>query len=241
MIDDGIAFVNDVPNTNNTTTGQKGDLGPTFAIPIGIVDSATMQQDRQIAQIFEIGSKRSYILAARTVGAMNIARVFYKGASLLRMLYAYYPAKLLNKASPTDMVLRDVTTKAATALPQLAVNGTILGELPDIADLPGFSNVILNLNSDLFSQPFGIVMYMKDNANRDVGAVFLEECYIQNHSMSLSANSIIVAENVSMRFERAVPIKVRVVETGAGAGASDQVKAGAVASGSVAGAALGLP
>jgi hypothetical protein len=52
---------------------------------------------------------------------------------------------------------------------------------------------------------------MKDNNERDVAAVYLEECYISNHGMQLSANSIVVAENVSLRFERVIPIKVRQV------------------------------
>jgi hypothetical protein len=105
----------------------------------------------------------------------------------------------------------------------IALDGTAEKLLPDIKDLPGYNNVILNLNSDLFSQPYGIVLYMKDNHDNDVAAVFLEECYIANHSMGLSANSVVVAENVTMRFERVVPIKVRVQTRGQKSGTSPSI------------------
>lgn len=196
------------------------DLGAQFAIPIGVIDSAAIQQDRQMAQIYEIGSKRSYLLAARTSGAMNIARVFYKGPSLLRMLYAYYPPEKMGSAAEDGdtLRLRDHETEAGSEVTKIAIDGKFEGLLPPIKDLPGHNNVIFNLHSDLFSFPYGIVLYFKDNASRDVAAVFLEECYIQNHNVSISANSIIIAENVSMRFERIVPIKVRVQNSAQTAG-----------------------
>jgi hypothetical protein len=215
LTDGGNAFINDVANT-----GAGGDLTGTYAIPIGVIDTASLMQDRQIATIFEIGSKRSYIMASRTVGQLQIARVFYKGPNLLRMLYAFYPPEKLaaKTGDVAGMTLRDRESDQGTAIPQIGMDGTASSFLPTIKDNPGYGNVILNLNSDIFSQPYGIVLYMKDNNDTDVAAIFLEECYVATHSMNISANQVVVAENVSMRFERAVPIKCRVVGGRGGAG-----------------------
>ena len=219
MADNGKAFFD-----TNSDTGADG-LGPDFAIPIGVVDNATLGQDRQLAQIFEIGSKRSYLLASRTIGQMTIARVFYKGPNLLRMLYAFYPSKQMTAASGDrdSMILRDIESNKGTPIGTIGLNATALARLPDIRDNPGYNNVILNLNSDLFSQPYGMILYMKDNHENDVAAVYLEECYVANHSMAISANSVVVAENVTMRFERIVPIKVNVRAIAQGSGTTPDI------------------
>lgn len=224
--------------TNNTpNTGENGDLGSEFAIPIGVLDSASLAQDRQMAQIFEIGSKRSYLVASRTIGQINMARVFYKGPNLLRMLYAFYPPAKIAAATgdAQDMTLRDLESAPNTTIQPIALDPKAGSKLPDIQDLPGYNNVILNLNSDLFSQPYGIILYMKDNHENDVAAVFLEECYVANHSMVISANSVVVAENVTMRFERVVPIKVRVKTI------ADMQNVGRDSIANIAGGLFGLP
>jgi len=207
----------DIANNGGAfVSGPEGveDLESSFAIPIGVIDSASIQQSRQMAQIFEIGSKRSYLMASRTVGMMNVARVMYKGPNLLRMLYAFYPeSKIDFSTGEQSNVLSELQKDQTTALgPEpISLDSSFKENLPDIKDLPGYNNVFLNMNSDLFSQPYGIVLYMKDNHDQDVAAVYLEECYIENHAFSISANALILAENVTMRFERIVPIKVKVV------------------------------
>jgi hypothetical protein len=217
LTDDGSAFNDSNPNTQNIAENgaiEPGDLSTNFALPIGVVDTGSMQQDRQMAQIFELGSKRSYILASRTTGVMSLARVFYKGPNLLRMLYAYYPEAKIN-TSIQQGASTEGTGNSITNTIQL--NADSKEKLPGILDLPGYSNVFFNLNSDLFSQPFGIVLYIKNNNSKEVAAVYLEECYIQNHVLNMSANNIIVAENTTLRFERVVPIKVREVASGSNA------------------------
>lgn len=204
---------------NNSATE---DLPSSIAIPIGVIDTATMQQDRQLAQIFEIGSQRSYILASgRTVNQMSLARVFYKGANLLRMLYSYYPA-LAGKyadseeiiSADTGNILRDNTKDASTSMgvEPIGMDNWLRTRLPGIKNMPGYNNVWMNLASDVFSQPCGLIMFMKDNTSSDVAALFLEECYVQNHGFNINANSIILAENSLLRFERIVPIKVKIDE-----------------------------
>ncbi|NCU30839.1 hypothetical protein EOM57_03460 [Candidatus Saccharibacteria bacterium] len=172
-------------------------MGTGFAIPIGVMDSSAIQQDRQLQQIFEIGSTRSYLMSARTLTSMQLNRVMYKGANLLRMLYAYYPALGSNGVDQSNR-LDGIEEIDSTTI------------CPEIKNGPGYHNFWMNLSSDIFSQPMGLVLFMKNNHKQDVGAVFLEECYVQNHSLQVSANSIVMAESSVVRCERIVPIKVRV-------------------------------
>lgn len=191
------------------------DLGSTIAIPIGVIDSSAIQQDRQLAQIFEIGSKRSYLMSARTASSMSLNRVIYKGPNLLRMFYSYYPQEAAQSVISQDFgnILRDNTKDESTTHGghPISLDPDFISRLPKgIKDNPGFNNFWMNLNSDIFSQPYGLVLFMKDNNQSDVAAVFLEECYVQNHGMQISANSVIMAESSVVRFERIVPIKVKV-------------------------------
>lgn len=195
------------------------DLGSTIAIPIGVIDSSAIQQDRQLAQIYEIGSKRSYLMSARTATQMSINRVIYKGPNLLRMLYAYYPAEAAASviSEDTGNILYDNLKNEGTGHGgrPISLDQNFIGTLPkDIKDNPGFNNFWLNLSSDVFSQPYGLILFMKDNNQSDVAAVFLEECYIQNHGTQISANSVVMAESVSIRCERIVPIKVKIEKYG---------------------------
>jgi len=200
---------------NTISDSATEDLHSAIAIPIGVIDSAAIQQDRQLAQIFELGSKRSYLMSARTMTQMSINRVLYKGANLLRMFYSYYPAIASGSVISSDYgnLLRENQKNGNTQYSEepISLNSDFVGTLPkSIRDNPGFNNFWLNLNSDIFSQPYGLILFMKDNNMSDVAAVFLEECYIQNHGFQASANSVVMAESCSIRCERIVPIKVKV-------------------------------
>ena len=187
--------------------------GSEFAIPLGAVDNAGLSQQKQMAQIFELGSKRSYILSSRTVNSITMGRVFFKGASLLRMLYAYYPANKLSKDT-TSNVLRDLQDDNNTSLGNnpIALDPAMAEKLPEIQNNPGFDNFFMNLDSDLFSQPMGLVIYFKDNANKDIGALFLEDCHITTHGLSIQSSSVVLAESIGVSFDRVVPLKVNVVD-----------------------------
>src|SRR5271166_6135617 len=67
-----------------------GQAANQIVFPIGIVQNFNLSHTRQFSRIFEIGSERSYFIAGRTVGQIGLGRIYYWGASLLRILYAYY-------------------------------------------------------------------------------------------------------------------------------------------------------
>lgn len=194
-----------------TKSASTGTSQGTYAIPLGVVSDFTINQNRQLQQIFELGSKRSYFLTARNLTSIGLSRVFFHGPSLLRMLYAYYPhSKIAGGQAGND--LRDVPSCPDTKMAAIAYKNGECTELPDIGakDLPGYDNFFINLASSLFSQPIGLVMYIRDNAGKDVGAVFFEECNIEAHQMGMSQGSVVIGEGIQIRCDRIVPIRVQV-------------------------------
>lgn len=161
--------------------------------PLGITQNVNLQQNKQFMRVFELGSERSYWIGGRTTGNLSLSRVYYDGASLLRVLYAYY-----------DDVIGDVQ------VPQMFPNiGADNMDNPhDVIIPPGYENLFLNLASDLFNQPIGMLIYMRNSNLDTVGAIYLEACVVPNHSWATDAQGTIVQEQVGLQYERIVPVNV---------------------------------
>lgn len=173
-------------------SGQ-GQAANQIVFPIGIVQNFNVSHNRQFSQIFEIGSQRSYFISGRTVGQLSLSRIYYHGASLLRVLYAYYQ----------DLV-------PPTVVPAMWPNSgaAVMSNPHDVVVPPGYENIFMNLASDLFTQPVGIMMYMRDINQDALGAMYFEACYIPNHSLQTDSQGVLLQEQVAMQFERGVPVTV---------------------------------
>lgn len=168
-----------------------------FALPIGVVQNFNLAHNKNFARFWELGSERSYFIAGRTVAQAGFSRVLYNGPSLLRMMYAFY-----NDALPPTLV---PTFGIDPTIPPLVANQHNV-KIP-----AGFENIYLNLASDLFSQPCGLLVYMKDSNEQTLGAVYLEETYIPSHSIATDAQGVVMQEQVSLQPERVVPVAVTAV------------------------------
>jgi len=185
--------------------------GNDIAFPIGIVENFGLNQNKMIQKMFEIGSKRAYHIPGRTVGALTLGRILYFGPSLMRVMYAYYPRDKFG----TD----GIYTLANIAGPDPA-------NIARIKDVPGYgrnpdqtqpvqnTDFFINLASDLFDHPLGLLVYLRDAANKAYGAFYLEDTYLQAHSFNVNASSILVAEGVSAQYDRLVPINITTVPGG---------------------------
>lgn len=168
-----------------------------FALPIGVVQNFNLAHNKNFARFWELGSERSYFIGGRTVAQAGFSRVLYHGPSLLRMMYAFY-----NDALPPTLV------------PTFGVNPLVSATVANQHNVkipPGFENIYLNLASDLFSQPCGVLVYMKDSNETTIGAVYLEETYIPSHSIATDAQGVVIQEQVSLQPERVVPVAVPAV------------------------------
>lgn len=163
--------------------------------PIGLIQNMSLSHNRQFSRIFELGSERSYFVSGRTQGSMSFGRTYYHGPSLLRMMYA----------AKSDLEL-PVVVPPFTALSAVAAASDPNPHNTKIR--PGFNNLYLNLASDLFSQPIGIMLKMVDSNEQTIGAVYAESCYVPSHAISTDANGLLVQEQVQVMFERIVPVRI---------------------------------
>jgi len=161
-----------------------------FAYPIGVLENAAIAQNKQLQRMFEIGSKRSYFITGRNVGSVTLARTLFHGPNILRVLYAYYPADLINNT---------VSDLLSTQAPPSAT---------EIRNNPGYADFFMNLDSDLFDHPIGLMFLFQDQLQDNYGAIYLENAYINAHQLNISSTSVLLAEGATMQFDRAVPIDV---------------------------------
>lgn len=142
--------------------------------PVGLVESAQIAQNKQINQIFEIGSRESYMIPGRTMSQLALSRVMFNGDSLLAALYA--------------LSGDDSRIETATQNLEVAIQGS---------DKAGM--MIYSLASDLFNTTFGLGLYINDSENQTASIMYCENCMVQSHQLALQAQNLIVLENVSIR------------------------------------------
>jgi len=186
---------------------QLASVEDAAVFPIGLTQNVALSQNKAISRIFEIGSDRSYFISGRSVGQLSLGRVVYHGPSLLRALYAYY--NTADDNSPGGYAIDSLSGSPTSAgiAPFTTTGSGVSSSLHSVKVPPGYGNMFLNLASDLFSQPLGLMLIFKDNAENNVASVYLDQCYVPQHSIAVDAQGLIVQESVGIQYERMQPIK----------------------------------
>ena len=225
IIASGPPFLQDI---GSAAVSDDLGAGSDVVYPIGVTQNLAISQNRAISRIFEIGSKRSYFIAGRSVGQLSLSTVVYHGPNILRKLYSYYgtapapgtyPIDPLYPSAGAQNPLNFPFTQGASGVvsPDLAGSSArVKNGLHGVRFPPGFGNMFLNLASDLFSQPHGLMLMIMDNEENVVASVYLEQCYVPAHSLAFDAQGVIVQESVGIQYERIVPIRGVQVETVSG-------------------------
>ncbi|MBC8551457.1 MAG: hypothetical protein H8D23_17570 [Candidatus Brocadiales bacterium] len=175
-----------------TGTGGDEDLDGNISdvtkwVPIGLVENASLQQRRQVNELFEIGSKKMFQIPGRTFRRASLARVVFDGDSLLNAASGGVDAEGVNLGEAGDGVAADANSK-----------------------------FYINLASSYFDTPKNIGLVIRDQEEEFYGALALKHCFIESHQMSMAAQQTVVMENISMTVSEFVPIVVTVNnETGA--------------------------
>ncbi len=74
------------------------------------------------------------------------------------------------------------------------------------------SNVMMNLDSEYFAVPFGLLMVMKsrggnsDGYGKVLSAIYLEYCVFDGYSFQVASQQPVVAENIQIQYDRVVPV-----------------------------------
>lgn len=186
-------------------------------IPIGLIQGIQVAQNRQLSRLFEIGSKRSYMVPGRMFANFTVSRFMFYGPSLMRMLYALAPigeGQVLGDFGTPLVVDPDENGNPISLVPKY--NELFPNKTLDVA--PGWGaaenegannrDFFINLTSELFNVPFGMALIFKDTRDRPYGAMYLEDCYIETHNMMIDAATVVMTENVSGQFDRIAPIQL---------------------------------
>lgn len=203
----GPARLSAAANVDNQLVGNEAD----FIFPIGIIQSFNLGQQSSVMRLFEIGSDRSYMIRGRTVGTLSLGRIMYHGPSLLRVLYAAAAggmsseAEFFGSSQFNDLVANSQNTFSGLNSTTSQANQ---GKKDRYLYAPGEpdGNLWLNLASDVFSQPMGLGLFMKDSNADVVGAFYFEQCMVTNHGFGTDAGGTIMSENAAITFERMVPL-----------------------------------
>lgn len=171
-----------IPNPDGKTDVGENLTTPSRWAPIGLVENLSIQQRRQLNELFEIGSKKQYQIPGRTFRRLNISRVLFNGQSLLRVM-----TKGSNRDIPTDDHDR----------PGIPTSKLFINLASSFFDRPcNLGILIQDQNVD-----------DSDGTGTEYGAVALHNCYIETHNLSLSAQQTVVMEAVSVSFNDVVPVE----------------------------------
>ena len=178
-------------------------------IPIGLVQNATVTQNKQIQQLHEIGSRQMFTVPGRTFASVGIARVLFDGPSLLFAITAFY--------SGSDIAIPPHTGSSNVDKPTVPYP-----ETTSVVDVNGVPNTVAivddtttsttlnaywgNLASSVFNKPIGLGFIFMDTESDFYGGIYLEKCYIQSYNMGISAQQTILLENVQIRTTNIRPI-----------------------------------
>jgi len=160
-------------------------------IPIAVTENVSVNQNKMLQQVFEIGSRRSYFVSGHVTGSIGFSRPMFNGPSLLRVL----------TGAQKDKVNLD---QGAGVAPGQTSSGTREQSLPN-ANEPEF---YINLHAEIFDRPLGLMFMMIDQRNREYAKMYVEDAMIQAHAFNIASQAMTIAENVSLMFDRIVPVAI---------------------------------
>jgi len=159
-------------------------------IAVGLVENATMAQQKNIQQLFEIGARDPYFIPGRTIVQAALNRVIFDGDSLLRVLYP------TNENSGSDEAGSD-----GSAFPKYVEGAEWPNNEPGTNDR-NKGDLWFNLSSEFFNKPFTMALVFYNDNSELVGYCVLEDCYVEAHNLAMAAAQTVVTENVRMRAKR---------------------------------------
>ena len=197
-------------------------------VPIGLVQNVQISQQKQLQQIYEIGSRKPLFVPGRTVVSGGIARVLFDGPSLMYAMYLGREGHGQVYLNPADKAWTPISAAAAsgastdadapTALPKSVTS--LGGDNPLAADAAAQPNsFFINLASSFFNKPTGLGFILYDMEGQPYGGFYMENCYIQAHTFVVASQQTVLVENVSFRATMLQPLDV--TGTNAGGNAKD--------------------
>lgn len=151
-------------------------------LPIGLTDGISMSSNPQLARLFEVGSNRSFFTRGKTTHSLQLGKMLADQKNILAALSSQAYRPLMND----------------------------VGQGSPGADSPN-PDIMMNLDSEYFNVPFGLLMLFKtrgggDGTGKILTAIYLEYCMFSNYAFQVASQSPVIVENVGIEFDRPVPV-----------------------------------
>jgi len=192
-------FINPETTLFAATPARKADLVGGEAgyskkmVPMGSTDNISVNQNRMIQPIFEIGSRRGYFLTGHANNTLSVSRPMFSGPSVLRAV-----------------------TAGTGDHEGLGDDGPAAGYSTDTKQDPAWygndnydqeeATFYINLQAEIFDRPVGFIFYMRDQRKKPFGAVMIEDAMVQMHGFNIASQGLSMPEQISMMFDRIVPV-----------------------------------
>lgn len=167
--------------------------------PLGTISGFNVNQQPALIPIAEMGSQRTYTVVGPTSGQFGFQKSMFHGPSILRALYASFSSRNQTDTYAVESLLGDDGADLARLL---------LSPKAKIWEPAGYENFFINMASDLFMQPMGVMLYIRDSNNETYGACYMEQCHVAQHGLSTGPGQVVLSENVACMYSRIRPIKV---------------------------------
>jgi hypothetical protein len=200
-------------------------------VPIGLVQNVQVSQQKQIQQLFELGSRKPFFVPGRTIVSGGIARILFDGPSLMYAMYlsgddsastdafdSYINPGKNDTWKPIN-ALADADKPTSPLSKDNVLGGTTKGTFKTSSSEPTPGYFFINLASSFFNRPTGLGFVLYDMEGQPYGGFYMENCYIQAHTFSVASQQTVLVENVSFRASTMVPLDKDILETTAKDGA----------------------
>ena len=157
---------------------------------IGVVENASLVQNKQLNQLYEIGSRLAYIVPGRVFTQVGLSRVLFNGPSLLKAI-TWYTNRY--KSDAGDQGNRQMA-------------GSPFDEDGPSQDTEEDGHFYINLYSDFFNRPLGLCLILRDSEDDSYGGAYMENCYIENHQLQIAAAQTVIMENANLRCTNIIPL-----------------------------------
>ena len=166
----------------------------------GFIQNLNLNQQKQIREIFEIGSGARFYVDGPTRNNLSIGRALYSGASILKLIGTGLTGSSLDDSDITGV--SDIDTDEIFASGEAGLDSVAT----DFEDAHW-----LNLGSSFFNNPLGIYLeygYFDGAGQRETySASYLENCKVRSLSTNMQAGQWLTQEQVQIQFANIVPIE----------------------------------
>lgn len=179
------------PSTFNDVTASN-------VTPIGLVQDMNLQQERQMSELYELGSRAPYYMVGRSSRRLSLSSIVYSGANLLRAVHQNAGLEFPGSGGAEG--------QRPEQKPAGAENDPFFSNL-DSRFFEGSTGLYLRLASLADARYRVEEGDLSASSNNQIAGMYLEECYVRAYGLSVNANNTVVSENTVITFARVVPIE----------------------------------